>query len=328
MLVSLSPSFNSIKKVNNQKNSQQINYLNQPSPKYNVSFGDGGASLIYLVAKGGLGVIKNGPKQHNLNKLLGEVDNVITYPYSNSEKLADTLSALSKIPDSIQTGLGEVLSFFSAKDPLYLNTTRIKAIALLSKTKDDTYVNIQSKKDFIRSLLDNGFSFDKKFTNAFEELNDTHYKSFKQEIISDFLYSKKYAEKEKDTYYKDMCKAWIPEADYNYDHTLRKLDIIETLNPTVHSEYLAKLQPTIIGLKKQIFSSLIKEPTTLPDKFLPRENKFEQLWLSKDLGAYDKYAETLWTETIKAYKYDPKLISKALNIPEYDVEFMLSYAKH
>ena len=52
MLVSLPPNFNQSKKINSLKFSQRTNYI-IPMKKDSVSFGDGGMSLIYLVAKYG-----------------------------------------------------------------------------------------------------------------------------------------------------------------------------------------------------------------------------------------------------------------------------------
>lgn len=324
MLVSFAPSFNQNKKVNNLKQFSQINYHSKPLLKDKVSFGDGGATLIYLVARGGLGALKNGPKDYNILKLLEEVDGVIKSPSFHSEKLADTLSAMSKISDNAQTVMSDLIGLFSDKKAgLYVNELRINAIPLLSKTMDNSHVNIQSKKDFIRSLLDNGFSIDSEFATEFRRLDDTHYKAFKQEIVDDALYSKKYAQKESELFYKNDY-SFTPGTDYTYARTLRTLDLVETLNPVTHSEYLKKIQPTVIDLKKQVFSFITASSSSLADRFIP-PNKFAQFKRFKHLGQHDKYTEILWNETTKALNYDTTRISKALNMPEKDVKYMLLY---
>lgn len=339
MKVSLSPSFHQNNKINNLNKSQYLGNCTQRSSKSNISFGAEG-SLIYIVARAGLDAIKNGPKHYNTVKFLQEVEDVLNNPSLNGQHLANTLSALSKTPDNISEsrgynliatlmGKGDLLDLIlptSVQSPdLDVATLRHSAIGLLSKTKDDSYVNIQSKKDFIQSLFSHGYGIQRKFVDEFSKLNDAHYKSFKQEIIDKALYSKEYLQK-------NTAGDFHQGTDERYRCNLA---LIETLNPSEHSEYLAKINPTIVEMKQGIFNELLKAQYHRERKFYPlhtnfirSENKFHapiSPYIS--LGEIDKHAKDLWDGITKTYKYDKSKISKAINMEENIVEDMLADTK-
>ena len=323
MLVSLYPNFSQRNKVSNIEQSSKSSYLSKSLLKDQVSFGDGGASWIILAARGGIEALRIGPKQYNILKFLNEVDSIIKSPSRHIGELADTLSALAKVPDDTQSYPVTTLMYMvSGRDELYIGDLRRGAVSLLSKIKDDSFVNIQSKKDFVRSFLDNGIDLlDGSIKSGLRELSDSNYKTFKQEIVDNVLYSKKFVQREKDLYYNTQVDPYA-EKDYRYASSLRNLEIIDTLNPTTHAEYLTKIQSTIIGFKKQVFSYLAEAATGLPDRFLP-PNKFQQFSRFRQFGEHDQYAEILWNETAKACNHDAKHISKALNIPEHGVKYIL-----
>lgn len=209
MRVSLYPSFNQNKKqINKDKFPQKI-YLVAPIPIKKISFGSAdGIYWIYRIAKEGISVIKDGPKAYKLSNLLSEMRNIVKNPHLyNNETLANTLSALSKIPDSATEGGSFTIfaSLFGKMNPLdgqwddiHPKWMRPNALPIVSMVKDDAYVNIQSKKDFMNSVLNEGHLLCPPYSNfidPFSRLNDNHYNSFKHEVIDKVLYSREYADK-------------------------------------------------------------------------------------------------------------------------------------
>jgi len=265
MHVSLSSNFVQNKKTINLNS--KTNYLSTKQvSKDNITFGSD-AGLIYLVARGGLAAIKDGPKNYKVAKFLGEMSDVIESPSYYKSKLADTLSALGKTPDNIDGGgsVGHAFaSFLAGRDNILsilspeqanLRTPELrqKAIKILSLTEDDNNVNIQSKKDFISSLFQNGHQISKEFRDEFAKLKDAYYGKFKEEIIDKCFYSKEYNQSRH-----NVWNTLVPVMSAPNCHYFTNLELVETLDNLAHRNYLnARLN--VINAEKKVLIDCARE---------------------------------------------------------------------
>lgn len=115
-----------------------------------------------------------------------------------STEIIDAYSALAKTPDSFYSAKNENLFLFDSLlnyndlTPTIPNI-RNKGLEYLNYALvDDSHYAIQAKKDFIKSLFDNGHEITTELMYQFSILKDNYYKSFKEEIIDTCLYSKRY----------------------------------------------------------------------------------------------------------------------------------------
>lgn len=274
MLVSLYPSLNQSKIKQKTKSTQEtipqsINYK-----RNNVSFGS--FSWIFAVARGSLKVIKDGPKYYKMTKLLAEIKSVLDNSTYLNNLLPDTLSALAKIPDNSSNAfLFHMVSQLMGKEKwgnlfvgmpeLVVKNLRLAAIRTLSLTNDDLSVNIQSKKDFIRSLFTHGYDLNDDFFKEFKKLNDDYYKSFKEEIVDTCLYSKEYASKRY-----NACYTWItPSPIEKNEFQIKNMSLVDSLDEKTHSDYLKKIYNTIVETKKYLLNAAIEDfrdnPISMPD---------------------------------------------------------------
>ena len=160
MLVSLPPNFNQSKKINSLKFSQRTNYI-IPMKKDSVSFGDGGMSLIYLVAKyGAVEGLKNGIKHNSYINFKRACWSILIKPNSHINELVDVLFALSKTPqnmekESVSSRIVAALRGGDWNDLISLKNSAINAVPHIS---DDIPANREAKKALMLSCLD-GFFF-------------------------------------------------------------------------------------------------------------------------------------------------------------------------
>lgn len=337
MLVSFSINHKLYNNLGIQKNQIDRKYINTSNTNDCVSFGsDPATTLIYLIAKFGLiEALKNGPKNYNLNKILREIEKIVKTPSTyNNETLAHTLGALSKMPmNETESMHYRLMSSALVNSPALLSILKPNAFKIVPLVSDSNNINIQYKKDFLSNMILEGYPLsgenhlrlhdDITLAKAFESLDDKHYKSFKQEIVNIALYSEKYASAER-KYLKDgLCFFSSPDtAGFR-----QRLILIETLNPLEHSDFLNKIQPDVVALKRAILSHLASPSPhsdynfKLAESFISTENKFRHP--SGQGVKYDKLAEVLWKETVKACNFEPEKISKALSMEESTVKWML-----
>lgn len=115
---------------------------------------------------------------------------------SGGKEYLEGLAALSKTPDSFydynHQGFTSWLDSIKGTGVKYVNELRDMAFRNFSKTPDDSYSTIQTKKEFITSYFDNGHEINTLFFEEFKKLNDAHYGTFKHETIDKCFYSSKY----------------------------------------------------------------------------------------------------------------------------------------
>ncbi len=286
MLVSLCP------------NLSQSNKVIKSKPVINVSFGAIGANeayWIYRVAREGLVGLKNAPKYYKMTKLLAEIKGVLDNPKHLNNLLPDTLSALAKISDNSSKGASfHIISAFMGKEKwralivgmpeLVIKNLRLDAIKTLSLAKDNSSVNIQSKKDFIRSLFTQGYDLDDAFFKEFKKLNEDHYKSFKEEIVDTCLYSKGYASKRH-----NACYTWqTPSPIEKNEFQIKNMSLVDSFDEKIHSNYLKKIYNTIVETKKYLLNAALEDFKTSP-MISEIEHDFYYLGRPVNREFYNKY---------------------------------------
>lgn len=337
MRVSLYPSLNQ-KKTNYSTSLQKTNITKnilakKPGPN-NVSFGSDG-SLIYLVARGGLATIKNGPKNYKMNKLLFEIGKVIDNPKELNNSLPDALSALAKIPDNASKGasfhiLGALMgkekwdNIFAGMPDLVVSDLRLEAIRTLSLASDNSHVNIQSKKDFMRSLFTHGYDLDDDFFKEFKNLNENYYKNFKEEIVDTCLYSKEYESKRHNAY----SSTTTEEPPKKNQFLIKNMSLVGSLDEKIHGDYLKKIYNTVLETKKYLLNSAMEDyknggiETCLICSDFSRHGRP----VVKNEKLYDEYQyhAIVFEELFKNCKGDINQLSKYFGIDKSDLERLIN----
>ena len=109
-------------------------------------------------------------------------------PYS--ENFPNVVNALTKTPDALYSENKGWLYWLNDRLP-HISELRIRALDNLSYINDNSRVNIQTKKDFIKSLFDNGHEVSVLLAEQMSGLDNSIYKSFKEEILDICFFFKK-----------------------------------------------------------------------------------------------------------------------------------------
>lgn len=86
---------------------------------------------------------------------------------------------------------------------------------------------------------------------------------------------------------------------------------------------MRKIQPTVTDLKTKIFDELKNHGLSMDCFYSGNKSKGKLFQDPYYTRGYDKYAETLWNDVVKSCNYNPKSISKILNMREDDVQKIL-----
>lgn len=326
MRVSLSPSLNQNKTINNlNKNQQTSNFIGQVNQD-SVSFGSA-TGLIYLVARGGLDAIKASNKSKGLVNVLDEIYSV-THGRFVQEERVDVLFALSKLADN-GADKGFWADCHRKNDGATIANLQLETIGKYSAdggwfrlVKDDSSRAIQAKKEFLHRYLDDGAAPDFAFVRVFVPLNKSAYKSFKEEALDKILYSSNYTRTRK-----ERNSGTVDSNDIlgSGGDGLRRniLELIDTLDPNIHSDYLSRNFQTIVTMKKMVLDECRgwKVAQSFWENFRPEYG-------SKNvISGVDEYSKILWEQTCKACNYDKAKIAKALGLKEQEVAEMLAGKK-
>ena len=175
-------------------------------PQKCINFSSTSSWLVLQVAKEGYCILKENNKYKYVQELEQSIKSIFTENFINGIK------AISKTPNNLYDGTTfSRLNFLAAfkKRIEYIRVLRWIGLRDLDKIKDDSRINLQIKKDFITSFLDNGHPISPLFLKQFKNLNDIFYKNFKEEIIDKVLYSANYINGKKitsqyvNTHYRD-----------------------------------------------------------------------------------------------------------------------------
>lgn len=166
--------------------------INESStPENNLTFRGFSIStfLITQVARHGHEAIKGISSSKKKYQYIKELNSIVDNP--NSAAYPDLLFAMSKTPNSLYQENSGWLYWFHGDVPK-ISELRIKTLKHLSEVPDSNRINIQAKKEFVKSLFDNGHELSQLFLSKFKTLNNALYKSFKEEVIDTCFFSKSY----------------------------------------------------------------------------------------------------------------------------------------
>ena len=226
------------------------------SSQVNINFCSFSSLLVYAVAREGLATVA----KKDSYKYVKELDNCIkSY---DIEKFKHAITAISKTPNSFYNDswsrIGR-LAFFKG-DIDFIEDLRWVGLKKLHIIPDDSYQNVQIKKDFISSLFENGHPISPTFVSIFKELKDSIYAPFKLDILDIALFSPRYNNKRNNPKnWFNKYKGYTIEKDITtnpkeYDWTWHNLNCkVECLNSSAQGEIGSAYQ----NLK--LFSSLDKE---------------------------------------------------------------------
>ncbi len=176
-------------------NNKTIDNISTPSVN-NVSFGSLSSLLLYAVAKEGISTLS----KRKYYEFLKNLDKHIFS--SDIEKFNIGINALTKTPNSLYDSkfsrIG-VLNSFSDYNLNLVQDLRWKGLKKIHLIGDSSYINVQTKKDFLMSLFENGHPISPDFVKQFKFLDDRIYGTFKRDIIDIALYSIKYNSQRNDS---------------------------------------------------------------------------------------------------------------------------------
>ena len=269
-----------------QRTGNKKNY-SSPSFKSIESF------LIYLAAKEGISTIAGYKKYQYILALNEHVNG-----FFDEKIFPSLLQALSKTNNDFYKGSArfKFLAFMDNKKLDTIEALRWGALKNLRYhiIKDDTYTNIQTKKDFLMSFIDNFHPISPGLVSCFSNLNDKIYGTYKAEFVDKVLFSPKYNKNRAnlkvpgnsdyfDYQYKpELVKyrdeyAWVPTemahvfGEYipdprldNSKYTLpsmcyQNLKLIESLDKNLYGAFLAKRRGVIEKAKQVIEEAMNKE---------------------------------------------------------------------
>lgn len=171
-------------RIYSDKFSCQKNNFNSTSP-INFKGFDASTFLIMQVARNGYQALRSRKTSEFIRALEYGVD----APYS--ENFPNVVNALTKTPDALYSENKGWLYWLNDRLP-HISELRIRALDNLSYINDNSRVNIQTKKDFIKSLFDNGNEVSVLLAEQISGLDNSIYKSFKEEILDICFFSRNY----------------------------------------------------------------------------------------------------------------------------------------
>ena len=223
------------------KYEKKLNYNVTNSAGQEVNF-KSTSGLILLVAKHGISALSLNNKLkyvRNLDDLYCRQSYFCIPDYlDRADNLRLGYAALAKTPDSFWDGEHNTISEMIADVVFNLSgyvtnsvghireraLSKMPNLDLLGIFNDFNKDDVQIKKDFLRSYLDNKHEINECFQNIFSDLDDSIYKSFKEEIINTCLYSRSY------------------NANRNYSKKRHNdAALINTLDKNTYSDFLKQL---------------------------------------------------------------------------------------
>ena len=258
------------------------NYTNnQNKTRSNVSFQKVPSALITVAIGQGIRAIKSKDKVKYLATLKECINS------SDLENFRYGIQALSKTPDAYydehHQGWPLWTSAWMGKDIDYVDALRRRGLESVNRIPDSNYYNVETKKDFIRSIFENGEEISKPLVEQFSRLNDSLYHNFKEEAVDTAFFSTRYNQLR----VKDVWKHWgfedhhttLPKeyswrckpfsfdeiykgenSDYNkakicaLTYAFDNLKLLSTLDKSVYASYLARKR-NIIEKCKQFLES-------------------------------------------------------------------------
>ena len=250
--------------------------------KTNVSYRGISSTLILLAMNDGVRSIKSKQKMqyiHDLNKYAMN---------GNSEEYLGAVKALSKTPDTYSDNLPFFATLFNdIPDSIY--NIREKALYKLDNIPDNSRFNLQAKKDFMNSYIDNGHEIKKTYLTQFKILDDRFYQSFKEEIIDKVFYSSAYNQKRDTHVYEEVSPGngkpfyAMMQALQNHPeppnyrekqaHVVlyNNLRLLSMLDCDTHRDFIAKRRGYINKMKSQLENYFNKAIQKIQDPYAYRE---------------------------------------------------------
>lgn len=160
---------------NNSKSSTSVNFKAFDPTSY----------LILQVARNGVQALRS----TKTSEFIRELERGVNNPYSDN--FPNALNALTKTPNAVYNENKGWLYWLNDRLP-HISELRVRALENLSAIDDNSRVKIQTKKDFIRSLFENGHELSALLAEQVSDLGNNIYKSFKEEILDTCFFSKNY----------------------------------------------------------------------------------------------------------------------------------------
>ncbi|DAA85444.1 TPA: hypothetical protein CPT90_01185 [Candidatus Gastranaerophilales bacterium HUM_3] len=271
-----------------------INYTNQNSlyskgqskNGNNLNFKSVSTTLILLAAREGSHAIKSSKKSQYIRALSESIRDLA---YCDSQTIQAIYSAIAKTPDSFYTGKGYMDSFVELfNNSMFLTPSiaalRGSALKKLNCIDDNSSYTIAAKKDFIRSVLDNGHEITKEFYNQFEILDDSLYKNLKEEIIDSCFYSRKY---NSSRHYAGYSYPLASSIDGSHGSGI--FDGYSRNRENIFNEQLYNNLVLLSSLDKQEYATYIKKNRNIIEQAKQRLEKFLRYVDNSNLVHYYNY---------------------------------------
>lgn len=296
----------------NIKQFSQNNLFTSQMKNDSISFGST-EGLIYLVARSGWEVLKNGPQYNNFINYKKELNTVIWHPKEHSNKLIDTILALSNTPDEQpieKKWLFEFMSQFKDADLIRFGDLKMKALEDIFPIISDNFAVVrEAKKQLMTHLCDNrGVNY--YFINAFKDLPDVHYKNYKELIVDKVLYSKDYNKNHGSSVYNKYFS----------------MDLISKLDPITYHDYLKKNYNEIVKLKQIVFENIQDHHLNLHKRngaYCSSDGYSHNFGLRAGNHVHSNCIRTFFYAIIENCNYDKNKICEALNIDDIYAEDIL-----
>lgn len=253
-------------KVSSISNSNYPNYTIRDKNPANTNFRGFISALVVIAGKQGYNAIKSTDKVKYLSELQKCVSSC------NTNEFIAGVKAVSKTPDSYYNdahqGWASWTSLVMCKDILrYIDELRFLSLKDLDRIPDNNYVNVQTKKDLIKSLFENGHEISKTLVEQFSQLKDSLYSTFKLEVMDTCFFSSRYNSSRKrkldissrsDFFYEyDLAE---PPAPFGNDNravaAYGNLSLLSTLDRSIYGNYFRNKR-AIIDHQKLVVKSLI-----------------------------------------------------------------------
>lgn len=246
---------------------------NNETNKANVNFNGFGYYMAYLLGRESWATLSKS-KQYDFIRSLEE--HIQSY---NREKFTDGIRAITRTPNKLYdaTSYSRLSILGALKGSIeYIRVLRWMGLQKIDLIEDNSAINIQTKKDFFNSLLDNGHPISPMFVKKFKELKDCYYKTFKESTVDKLLYSPSYNQVPKITsqYVRSLYRDDKFEKEYEWTHeglllgldpndssqrkakavaqAYQDLKLIATLDKSIYSSFIGQRQASIKKLQDMV----------------------------------------------------------------------------
>ena len=257
---------------NNRQNNTSKNNVNT-----GINFKGISVSLILLAAREGVSMIRNNQKNQYIRSLS---ENLRDLAYCNDETIQAIYTAIAKTPDSFYTKKDLRSSFVELFNNSMYTTPSVadlrgEALERLHCVDDNNSYAIVAKKDFIKSIFDNGHEITREFYNQFCLLSDSKYKNLKEEIIDSCFYSRKYNSSRHYAGYSYPLASYI-DSSYGglYGPSTRIFDGSNRSRENIFNEKLYNNLVLLSSLDKQEYATYIKKNRNIIEQAKQRLENF------------------------------------------------------